>query len=179
MRRKVILAVVVVSLGVLATIACGEAERESTVGEPVVVRIEIERHTYRYVEKERTPIPMVPIGDPFTIEVSWKDDSVSSITFRNLEVVRFDPREEPYWQRDRESLLQLEEEGEPIGERGVTFPYSDEGPTSRTFVLLETGVDRPEAEKKPRLILFELELQTDAGDRVTFDPPWVPRPPTG
>lgn len=168
----------------VATLGIQEVAMAEEPEEKAEVQIVIGRASYEYKEKMAMPIPEVPIGKDFDIEVEWKGDTGEDQVLvlsdfvavtADLEAVSVPSErcDQPIWQRIEGEGLTIEGEGYVEPEDGkVKFRNPAPGAKSRgTFKL--HGPKSLEDDDQLVLIFFNVELETAKGETVLFDPPWA------
>lgn len=142
-----------------------------------VVRIRVGRSIIDDLDKGEMPVPEVPFGKPFVIEVHWVDSEGDfSTELSDFRIVTFDRESSPFWIRNREvSLTIRDERGAEVDE--IVFDHT-EGETTTRRISLERSIPGG-VTLKPELILFKHTVKRDGKDWFIFDPPWVGKPPVG
>ena len=187
-----------IGLAALALSNCvpAPAEKEG-IEEPEnldVVRLEVGVSSVSQPDKREQPIPQVPIGKFFWLEIGWVDPVPElAIELSNFKTVSFHhpgagKRGEAAgaywrWNDDDALLVGVDDEGKPTDRVVIEAPREgldqQETITTRTKIRLIRSLDAPPHPDKPSLILFQTTV-TVAGERtISFDPPWVEKPPTG
>jgi hypothetical protein len=170
-----------VGVFVLVWFSCGPAPAEKEGGEEPealeVVRMKVGPTSLTQANKLERPIPEVPFGEPFIVEVEWDSETRpdQSLTLKDFVAVVLDERGEPLW-RPAAGELRLEIRDEPkIGspvENGVMFSRPESGdPVGAILVLY--GAEGVTYSDGKTLVLFTVELVTEQGETVLFDPPWA------
>jgi len=141
------------------------------------VRILIGSDSFSYENKAEIPVPEVPFGEPFEVQVEWDErtDPRQSLTLSDFVAVILDGKGEPSW-RAAEGELRLEVRDEGYSrsgvKNGVSFSRPESGGLDSATVVIHGSeeVDYPE---DTTLVFFTVELVTATGATANFDPPWV------
>ena len=177
MRR----ATVWVGVFTLVCFSCVPAPAEKENGEEPealeVVRMKVGPTSLTQTNKLERPIPEVPFGEPFRVEVEWDSETRpnQSLTLKDFVAVVLDETSEPLWRPAAGELrLEIRDEskiGSPV-ENGVMFSRPESGdPVGAILVLY--GAEGVTYSDGKTLVLFTVELVTEQGETVLFDPPWA------
>ena len=142
-----------------------------------IVSMKVGPASLTQVDKVERPIQQVPFGEPFKVEVEWDRETGpnQSLTLKDFVAVVLDEGGEPLWRPATGELsLEIRDEpkyGSPV-ENGVRFSRPESGdPVSAILVLI--GAEDVTYSDGKTLVLFTVELVTEQGETVLFDPPWA------
>jgi len=141
------------------------------------VRILIGPDSFSYEDKAERPVPEVPFGEPFEVQVQWDErtEPGQSLTLSEFAAAILCEKSEPSWQ-SAEGEIHLEIRSEAYCsstvKNGLRFSRPESGGLDSATVVLHGSeeVDYPE---DTTLIFFTVDLVTATGASARFDPPWV------
>jgi len=181
---------------VLVWFSCVPAPAEKDVSEPEdidVVTIEIGPTSSTRPDKLERPIPEVPVGRNFRLDVIWVDPvpelSLTLSHFKTVSFHRSGPEEETeesraFWRWNEGDDLELGDERGVLGSEVVLGFWDavkdpDGRMVTRRTIRFQRNHDRGPDPRKPSLIFFQTTVKVGDEVKFTYDPPWVEKPPTG
>ena len=179
--------------GCLPAPAENEGAEESAA--PDIVRLEIGATSYRDLGKSTQPMPEVPVGEPFWLEVHWLNPPAEG-----LQLALWDFRTASYsgepmaerageassaWSWNEGDVLTPSDDSGLLPDNRVVLDSAEaeKGPegawVTRKRIRLDRDAEgRPDPDS-PSLIFFETSVMVGDEEQFSYDPPWVEKDPTG